>query len=123
MTNNAWKGRDITRIVVALLFIAIGVLHFTFTKTFVAIVPDWLPSHYQLVYISGFFEIAGGLGLLLKATRTAAAYGLILLLIAVFPANANMLQQSQNFPQIPVWMLWLRLPVQVLIIALVYRLR
>ena len=67
--------------------IAVGVLHFVRPKAFVRIVPKFLPTPLALVYISGFFEILGGVGLLIPETRTWAAWGLIALYVAVFPAN------------------------------------
>ena len=82
--------------------------------------PDYLSYHLELVYISGAFEIAGGLGLLIPKTRIYAGYGLIALLIAVFPANINMALNSAQFQNIPTYLLWLRLPVQFVLIAWVW---
>ena len=109
--------------VLALAMIAIGVLHFVQPKPFERIVPKYLPAPLALVYISGFFEILGGLGLLLPATRPWAAWGLIALYIAVFPANVYMLTHDISLnPEkpIPRWALWLRLPFQFLFIAWAY---
>lgn len=83
------------------------------------IVPAFLPAPLVLVYVSGFFEIAGGLGLLVTRVHRLAAWGLIALYIAVFPANINMalndIQPSGG--HIPAALMWLRLPFQVLFIA------
>jgi uncharacterized membrane protein len=76
-----------------------------------------------LVYISGFFEILGGIGLLMPDTRTWAAWSLIALYIAVFPANIYMLTDNISFnpdKPIPRWALWVRLPFQFLFIAWAY---
>jgi uncharacterized membrane protein len=82
-----------------------------------AIVPAYLPAHRLLVQISGAAEIAGGAGVLLPPTRRAAGWGLIALLIAVFPANLNMALESDRFARIaPAWGLWLRLPLQAVLI-------
>ena len=100
-----------------------GVLHFARPKPFVRIVPKFLPAPLALVYISGFFEIAGGVGLLVPATRVAAAWGLIALYIAVFPANIYMLTHNISFnprKPIPRWILWARLPFQFLFMAWAY---
>jgi uncharacterized membrane protein len=78
------------RLVLAVSMVAVGVLHFTSPEGFVRIVPAYLPAPLALVYVSGAFEIAGGLGLLVARLRRAAAYGLIALYVAVFPANVNM---------------------------------
>ncbi|MGB5548045.1 MAG: DoxX family protein [Polyangiales bacterium] len=107
----------------ALLMIAVGALHFARPKPFVRIVPDFLPAPLALVYISGFFEILGGIGLLVPATRPWAAWGLIALYVAVFPANIYMLTHNISLnpkKPIPRWALWLRLPLQFLFIAWAY---
>jgi uncharacterized membrane protein len=73
------------------------------------------------VLISGAAEIAGGLGVLFPPTRRAAAWGLVLLLVAVWPANLWMAQHPERFPGIPMWALWLRLPLQLPLIWWAWR--
>ncbi|MCA9524161.1 MAG: DoxX family protein [Myxococcales bacterium] len=99
--------------------LAIGSLHFIKPASFVAIIPEILPFKLALVYISGVFEILLGLGLFAERTRRLAAWGLVLLFIAVFPANINM-----AIHDIPVEgrhvhpaLLWGRLPFQLVFIA------
>ena len=107
----------------AIAMVGIGVLHFVRPKPFVRIVPKYLPAPLALVYISGFFEILGGLGLLVPATRPWAAWGLIALYIAVFPANIYMLTDNVSLDPnkpIPRWLLWARLPLQLVFIAWAY---
>lgn len=104
----------------ALLFFGAGVLHFLSPGPFMRIVPPYLPASRLLVYLSGAAEIAGGLGLLVPATRRRAGWGLILLLIAVFPANVYMLQTLGAGMAVPLWALWLRLPLQLVLIAWVW---
>ena len=107
----------------AAVMVGVGVLHFVQPKPFVRIVPKYLPAPLALVYISGFFEIAGGVGLLFPATRVWAAWGLIALYLAVFPANIYMLTHNISLDPrkpIPRWMLWLRLPFQLVFIAWAY---
>ncbi len=109
--------------ILALAMISIGVLHFVQPKPFVRIVPKFLPAPLALVYVSGFFEILGGVGLLVPATRAYAAWGLIALYIAVFPANVYMLTHNVSLnpkKPIPRWALWLRLPFQLVFIAWAY---
>ncbi len=109
--------------VLALAMISIGVLHFVQPKPFVRIVPKWLPAPLALVYISGFFEIAGGVGLLIPMTQQAAAWGLVALYVAVFPANIYMLTNNISLnprKPIPRWALWARLPFQFVFIAWAY---
>ena len=98
---------------------AVGVLHFVDPVPFMQIVPDYLPAPKVLVLLSGFFEILGGLGLLPKRTRRAAGVGLVLLYIAVFPANlySAMYQIVPGGLTISPVMLWVRLPFQLVFIA------
>lgn len=97
-----------------------GVLHFVRPDPYVAITPAWLPAPLALVYISGVAEIAGGLGLILPATRRLAAWGLVALYVAIFPANLNMAVHALSplgGDPLPWWALWGRLPLQLVLIA------
>jgi uncharacterized membrane protein len=96
-----------------LLYVVAGVGHFVVTRAYVRIMPSYLPAHRELVFISGAAEIAGGIGLLIPQTRRSAAWGIILLLIAVWPANLWMVKHPNLFPTVPLWALWLRLPLQL----------
>lgn len=101
---------------------AIGVLHFARPEPFVAIVPAALPAPLALVYVSGLFEILGGVGLLVPRVQKAAAWGLIALYVAVFPANVNMAvnQIALDGQAVEPLLLWLRLPFQAVFIGLAY---
>ncbi len=116
------KIKTFFRWVMAILMVLIGVSHFTDPDKFVRIVPDYLPAPLALVYISGFFEIVGGVGLLIPQLTRYAAWGLIALYVAVFPANVNMVIHQLPFGENPVApiLLWLRLPLQLVIIAWAY---
>ena len=107
----------------AVLFVFAGVMHFAYPAAYVAITPSWVPMPFQMVYFTGMAEIAGGLGLLAKQTRRAAGTGLILLLIAVFPANIRMLSTAvtTGAPDFYQLLLFLRLPLQPLLIVWIYR--
>ncbi len=105
------------RLALGLVFIGAGVTHLLLPKPFLAIVPDYLPASRALVRISGLAELAGGLGVLIPATRRPAAWGLAALLVAVFPANLWMAQHPERFSSIPPWVLWARLPLQIPLIA------
>ncbi len=111
--------KQILRWLLALLIIAAGTLHFVNPDPFVRIVPPYLPYHLALVYISGFFEILGGIGLLVPPVSRAAAWGLVALFIAVFPANINMAINDIVLDEIPYdpTLYWLRLPFQAVLIA------
>jgi uncharacterized membrane protein len=103
-----------------LLFFAAGVNHFVKPDFYVRIMPPYLPWHYELVLISGAFEILGGVGLLVPRLQVAAAWGLIALLVAVFPANVHMALHTEQYPELPPALLWGRLPFQVVFIAWAY---
>ena len=106
----------------ALLFVGAGVLHFIRPEIFARIVPPALPAPRLLVLLSGAAEVAGGLGLLLPATRRWAAWGLLALLVAVFPANVYMVGLAGAL-HIPAWVLWARLLLQPLLMGAVWRVR
>lgn len=109
--------------VLAIAMMVVGALHFLRPKPFARIVPSYLPAPLLLVYVSGFFEILGGVALLIPETRSWAAWGLIALYIAVFPANVYMLTHNISLDPdkpIPRWALWLRLPFQFVFIAWAY---
>ena len=103
-----------------LFFVAVGISHFTRTEFFVAIVPPYLPAPLALVYISGVAEILGGVGVLPYATRRWAGWGLLALLVAVYPANIHMAMNAENFPDTSRTVLYVRLPVQFLFFAWVW---
>lgn len=103
-----------------LLFVAAGVNHFVHPDFYVRIMPPYLPWHLELVYLSGVFEIILGALLLVPSYTRLAAWGLIALLLAVFPANLHMALNSHLFPEIPAAALWLRLPLQGVLIAWAY---
>jgi uncharacterized membrane protein len=109
----------ILRVLLATFMVTAGVLHFATPAPFVKIMPSYLPYHLELVYISGFFEILGGIGLLVPPVSRAAAWGLVALFIAVFPANVNMAVNQihlDGIPDSPV-LYWARLPLQAVLIA------
>jgi uncharacterized membrane protein len=113
------RGRQRVLLVVAAVFyVFAGVFHFVETGSYLKIMPPWIPWHLAMVYISGAAEIAGGFGLLIPGLRRAAAWGLVALLIAVFPANiymaVNNVQVTAN--PIPAVLLWARLPLQAVLI-------
>jgi uncharacterized membrane protein len=106
------------RCLLAVLMTYAGLMHFKNPAPFESIVPAAFPYHHALVLISGVFEILGGAGLLIPVVRRAAAWGLIALFIAVFPANINMaIHTPPHFASIAPWLLWLRLPLQAVLIA------
>jgi uncharacterized membrane protein len=107
---------------VGVVFVAAGANHFINPAPYLAIMPRYLPWHEALNYASGVAEIAGGVGAMFPMTRVWAGWGLMVLLVAVFPANIQMAQQS-GLPglSLPQWLLYARLPLQALLIWWVYR--
>lgn len=105
----------IGRVLLAILFVIAGSLHFIAPQVYLRIVPPSLPAPLAMVYLSGAAEILGGIGLLFPATRQAAAWGLVALLIAVLPANIYMATAHLPAPGImgQSWAQWLRIPLQV----------
>ncbi|HME10054.1 MAG TPA: hypothetical protein VKG25_23555 [Bryobacteraceae bacterium] len=104
--------------VAAVFYVAAGTLHFLKPDPYLRIMPPYIPWHQAMVWVSGAFEILGGLGLTLTKTRRAAAWGLVLLLIAVFPANLYMAMHpiEAGAASIAPALRWGRLPLQLVLI-------
>ncbi len=106
----------------AALFMGSGVNHFVIPRTYERIVPPSLTDHSgAVVAVSGIAEILGGAGVLIPRTRRLAGLGLIALLAAVFPANLHMAREPERFSKIPRWALYLRLPLQPLMMWWAWR--
>ena len=116
--------KRITIYIMAFFYINVGVKHFVDPEWFLYIIPPYLTFiGLELVYISGVFEILLGLLLIFPKYRKIAAYGLILLLIAVYPANIYL--AFNEFPQQQIGISafaasWVRLPIQFILIGLAY---
>jgi len=121
----AFSPLDASRVLLGALFIGAGLLHFSKTDTYLAIMPSYLPLKRELVLVSGACEIGGGAGVLLPPPlRRFAGWGLIALLIAVFPANVEMVRRPIEVNGHAVaapWLLWARLPLQAALIAWVWK--
>jgi uncharacterized membrane protein len=100
-------------------FVLAGAMHFITPKTYLRIVPPYLPAPEALVYLSGLAEAAGGAGLMVPAARRWAGWWLVATLLAVFPANVHMAMHPDRYPQVPggKTALRARLPFQGLFIA------
>ena len=112
----------LTIFIMSIFYVRIGVLHFTNPQYFLNIMPPYLPFHLELVYLSGFLEIFLGVLLLIKKYRFYAGWGIILLLIAVFPANIYLAQsiEAQTLLGITQKTAILRLPFQIPMLLLAY---
>jgi uncharacterized membrane protein len=98
----------------AAFFINVGVDHFVNPEFYLSIMPPAFPLHLEAVYISGFFEVLGGLGVLIPRLRKIAGWGLVALLVAVYPANIYMAITPEAFPEASVALLYVRLAFQFL---------
>jgi len=115
------KHKELLRVILAVSLIIVGITHFAIPAPYVKIMPPQLPYPLGLVYLSGFYEILGGIGLLIPPVSQAAAWGLIALFIAVFPANINQAVNHIKIENIPYsesnWFQLIRLPLQAVFIA------
>ena len=112
---------------IVIMFATVGVLHFVATRFFEQIMPRWVPAagpigRRSLVLASGACEILGAFGVVYQPTRVAAGWALILLVVAVFPANIEMLLDARRRHAAAWWqaLMWARLPIQPLIMLWIY---
>ncbi len=114
-------ARLVLRWLLALGFVLAGLNHFHAPEVYLGMMPPWLPWPEAMNYISGGAEVLGGIGLLVPATRRLAGWGLIALLIAVFPANLHVALRGKmpGFDFSPA-VLWARLPFQAVFMAAVW---
>lgn len=123
--RHAWRARQVSNgqlaglVFVFLWFFIGGIMHFAATDTEASIVPPYIPWPVAAVLVSGVCELLGAIGILLPSTRRAAGLGLFALTLAVTPAHFYMLQRPELF-NIPIWALWLRLPIQVALLWLIW---
>ncbi len=125
MVRKGKLQKSILIIISSIFYTIVGVKHFIEPDYFLSIIPPYLPFHIELVYISGFFEILFGLMILFPKYRYYGSIGLILLLIAIFPANIYLAQNKEAqeaigaSQQIAIW----RLPIQGILIWIAYWIR
>lgn len=98
------------------LYFFAGINHFAQPALYLPILPPWLPFPELMSYAAGFAEMILAVGLLIPRMRWLAAWGVIALLVAVFPANIYMYQMDGAGYDIPVFLLLLRLPLQFVLI-------
>lgn len=112
------RRREILRVIFSVALIIVGITHFVRPEQYARIVPPVFPA-YTSVYVSGVFEILGGIGLMIPSVSVLAAWGLIALFIGVFPANIYMTLHNIKIEGIPQNQLlyWARLPLQAVLIA------
>ena len=108
--------KEISLYVMAVLYIIAGSYHFINTRFYSRMMPPWVPWHMPIVYVSGAFEIILGVLLIPVMTRTYAAWGIIILLILIFPANIQMTLNFYRKKNPYLWISVLRLPLQPVLI-------
>jgi uncharacterized membrane protein len=108
------------KFLMAAFYILAGVNHFRNPAFYLRMMPPYLPAHELLNYVSGAAEILLGAMLLIPRWTRLAGWGLIALLIAVFPANLHMALNAEQFADVPRWFLYLRLPLQLVLILWAY---
>ena len=113
------RGWVVGLVILGLFYVVAGINHFRSPLSYVAIMPSYIPWPLVMIYISGVAEILGGIGVLVPdgfvfpRMRAFAAWGLLLMLIAVLPVHINMCLHPEQFPGVPLWAIWLRLPLQL----------
>ena len=112
--------KAIFKYLLAFGFVLAGINHFVNADFYLKMMPPYLPAHLFLIYLSGIFQIALGILLMIPKYTQLAACGLIALLIAVFPANVYMAMNAEIFPEFSQTALYLRLPLQIILIVSVY---
>lgn len=119
-STNSNKLKIAARILVTAWFIIGGIMHFANPEPFLCMMPSYIPYHLACIYISGALELLGAIGLWIKPVRSLAGYGLMTLTAILTLANIYMAQHANLFPGIPEWLLILRLPVQAVLIWLIW---
>ncbi len=108
---------QISLVAQSLLYITSGINHFWHEAFYLHIMPDHYAHPALLVQLSGLAEIAGGLGLLLPATRRYSAIGIAVMLVVFLDVHQFMLRHSERYPEAPLWLLWVRIPLQFALLA------
>ena len=112
--------RTIGLVVQSLFYVAAGINHFWHSRIYVAIMPPHYEHPLQLVQVSGAAEILGCIGLLIPPTRRASAWGIIAMLLVYLDVHLFMATHPERFTPLPVWALYARIPLQVVLVAWAY---
>ena len=121
-SRRSWGWR-VGLAIMGLFYVVSGINHFRSPLTYLAIMPPYIPWPLAMIYITGVAEILGGIGVLtpdgfvFPRIRAFAAWGLVLMLIAFLPVHINMCLHPDMFPQLPVWILWVRVLLQIPLIG------
>ena len=114
--NSDWPQR--MRIAMAIALVAVGTDHWVNPERYLAMMPPWVPLHFEVVLFTGVAEVAGAFGLLIRKTRCVAGLALAIYFVAVFPANIHNALNGLSVEGLPqaAWYYWARLPFQPLAI-------
>ena len=115
------KRKKIALVIMSGLYVLAGTIHFINPGFYKKIMPHWLPWHYFIIYFTGVCEIILGLLLIPRYTRKTAAWGIVILLVAIFPANIQMMLDYWHQQSPYLWLAILRLPLQPLLIWWAFR--
>lgn len=107
--------------VMSIMYILAGIMHFIKPRVYGAIMPSYIPNKKGMVFWSGVAEVAGGVGLLFEETRAIAIWGIIAMLIVFFTVHIDMLSNEKLKGKFPMWVLWMRLPLQFGLIYWAYQ--
>lgn len=102
------------------LYVVGGINHFWHSRFYTAIMPPHYDHPLALVQLSGAAEVLGGVGLLLPATRRMSAWGIVAMLLVYYDVHIYMVRHPERFPTVPEWALWVRLPLQLVLIYWAY---
>ena len=111
------QTKTVMKYLFAISFIGLGLNHFAHPEFYLRIMPPYLPWPSALHLIAGFFEVVLGMMLLIPRSQRLAAWGLIALLLAVYPANIHMAVNWRLYPGLPMILYWIRLPLQFVLIV------
>lgn len=114
------RGRRFALLGLSVFWVVAGVNHFVSPDFYVPMMPPYLPGHLELVYLSGAFEILGGILVLVPRVRAMAGWGLVALLLTIFPANIHMALSPELFSDMSTGALYARLPFQAVFLAWAY---
>lgn len=109
------RTKSVLRGLMALLYFGAGVNHFVDPAFYVSLMPPYIPWHLAMVWLSGVAEILLAIGVVVPKTRRLAGWGVIALLVAVFPVHVHMLMAEAGTYDVPRWALWARIPLQGLL--------
>lgn len=114
--------RDLPRLLMGTLYFILGINHFVNPDFYLGVMPDYIPAHALLVALSGIAEILLGAGVCFQPTRRLSAWLIIAMLLAFMPVHIDMIvRHADKFPDLPLLAVWLRIPLQALLIYWAWR--